>query len=189
MRSRFSDTVIAEMRGWQDGQGNSPFWEHLGKKFFGIGFQNADYMNAVDGTQFISDLMPRYPIYVDLLPEPARAVIGKPHDDSARALALLDREGFHFADYVDIFDGGPTVQCRTDDIASVRQTAKVTVDDIVDDSAIAGAKLHVISNDDISRYRIIRQPASVDDGRAILGASAAAELGCDVGATIYLFRT
>jgi arginine N-succinyltransferase len=184
LRGRFADVVIAEMRGWQDGNGNSPFWEHLGKKFFGIGFQNADYMNAVNGTQFISDLMPRYPIYVDLLPPDARDVIGKPHTESARALSLLQREGFHFADYVDIFDGGPTVQCRTDDIHSVRQAQRVVIVEIIDDARIADTPRCIIANETISRYRIVRQPLRLGEGGAIIGRATARTLGCETGANV-----
>ncbi len=186
LRERFADVVIAEMRGWQDAQGNSPFWEHLGKKFFGIGFENADYLNAVDGTQFISDLMPRYPIYVDLLPPDARDVIGRPHDDSARALSLLRREGFYHADYVDIFDGGPTVQCRTDDIHAVRAVRRVTVESVVDDDALSNAPTFIVSNDDIDTYRIVRQPLSVAQDAVSIGRDAARLLGCEAGSSLSI---
>ncbi|KAA3619030.1 MAG: arginine N-succinyltransferase [Proteobacteria bacterium] len=188
LRDRFANVVIAEMRGWQDTDGESPFWEHLGKKFFGLAFENADYMNAVNGTQFISDLMPRYPIYVDLLAREAREVIGKPHTDSARALSLLLREGFYFADYVDIFDGGPTVQCRTDDIRSVQDARRLTVIDVVGDDAIAGAPVRIVSNDVITRYRIVRQPARIEKEGLLLGRSAATALGCDTGSVISMIE-
>lgn len=186
LRERFADVVIAEMRGWQDASGNSPFWEHLGKKFFGIGFENADYLNAVDGTQFISDLMPRYPIYVDLLPPSAREVIGRPHEDSARALSLLRREGFYHADYVDIFDGGPTVQCRTDEIHAVRAVRRVTVASIVDDGALQDDASFIISNDEIDAFRIVRQPLSLGDEGVCIGRQAARRLGCDTGSPLSI---
>lgn len=189
LRGRFADVVIAEMRGWQDTRGNSPFWEHLGKKFFGIGFANADYMNAVNGTQFISDLMPRYPIYVDLLPPEAREVIGRPHAESARALALLEREGFYCADYVDIFDGGPTVQCRTDAIRSVRDVRRLEVTRVIDDDTLADARQYIIANDDIARYRIVRQALVVADDGAIIGREAARVLGRGAGESISVLET
>lgn len=186
LRDRFANVVIAEMRGWQDASGNSPFWEHLGKKFFGIGFENADYMNAVAGTQFISDLMPRYPIYVDLLPQAAREVIGKPHADSARALSLLIREGFHFADYVDIFDGGPTVQCRTDDIRSVQETRSERVADIHEDDALLDSPRFIVANDDVEHYRIVRQPVSVTLRGVVIGRSTASILGLEIGSRVSM---
>ena len=41
----------------------------LAGRFFGMTFPEADEFNAVHGTQFIADLMPKTPIYVSLLTE------------------------------------------------------------------------------------------------------------------------
>ena len=78
-RARFGDKLLAELRGVLDEAGNSPFWDALGRQFFGMTFPEADKFNAIHGSQFIADLMPRHPIYTALLPESARAVIGMPH--------------------------------------------------------------------------------------------------------------
>ncbi|MFZ4688179.1 MAG: arginine N-succinyltransferase [Polymorphobacter sp.] len=119
-RARFGDKLLAELRGVLDDAGNSPFWDALGAKFFGMAFPEADAFNAINGNQFIADLMPRHPIYTALLPESAQAVIGQPHPKGRAALAMLESEGFSFDNYVDIFDGGPTVTARTDQVRSVR---------------------------------------------------------------------
>jgi len=123
-RARFGDMVIADLRGWVE-NGSSPFWEAIAGPFFGSGFLEADLHNAVHGNQFIADLMPRYPIYTSMLPAAARAVIGRPHAGSVPALRLLEVEGFTHEGYCDIFDGGPTVQARTDRIATVRDCRAV----------------------------------------------------------------
>lgn len=73
--------------------------------------------------------MPRYPIYTALLPEEARAVIGKPHDTGVPALKLLEREGFIYEGYIDIFDGGPTVFAYIDNIRTVQQCRSLPVAD------------------------------------------------------------
>ncbi|WP_353215941.1 arginine N-succinyltransferase [Sandarakinorhabdus sp.] len=127
-RARFGGRVIAELRGVMDSDGNSPFWDALGRQFFGLSFPEADRFNAVNGNQFIADLMPRHPIYTALLPETAQAVIGQPHRSGRAALAMLEAEGFVYDNYVDIFDGGPTVAARTDDLKTVRtsQEAQIT---------------------------------------------------------------
>ena len=78
--------VLAELRGVMDEAGNSPFWDALAGRFFGMSFPEADEFNAVHGTQFIADLMPKTPIYVAMLPESARAVIGQPHPTGRAAL-------------------------------------------------------------------------------------------------------
>ena len=58
-RARFGDRTLAELRGVMDEAGNSPFWDGLAGKFFDMTFPEADEFNAVHGTQFIADLMPK----------------------------------------------------------------------------------------------------------------------------------
>nr|WP_294847185.1 arginine N-succinyltransferase [uncultured Sphingomonas sp.] len=118
-RPRFGDTVLAELRGVMDQGGHSPFWDAIGGRFFGMTFPEADEFNAVHGTQFIADLFPTTPIYVSMLPEAARAVMGQPHPTGRAALKMLENEGFVWDSYVDIFDGGPTVTAHTDRIKTV----------------------------------------------------------------------
>ena len=79
-----------------------------------MSFPEADEFNAVHGTQFIADLMPKAPIYVAMLPESAKVVMGQPHPTGRAALKMLENEGFTWDCYIDIFDGGPTVTAATD---------------------------------------------------------------------------
>ena len=131
-RARFGDRTLAELRGVMDETGNAPFWDALAGKFFGMSFPEADEFNAVHGTKFIADLMPRTPIYVALLNEAAKAVMGQPHPSGRAALRMLEEEGFYFDRYIDIFDGGPTVTADTDDIRTIRESAHETVCEIAD---------------------------------------------------------
>ena len=126
-RERFGDTVLAELRGVMDEGGNSPFWDAIGGRFFGMTFPEADEFNAVHGTQFIADLFPKSPIYLSMLPESARAVIGQPHPTGRAALKMLENEGFVWDSYVDIFDGGPTVTARTDAVRTVQAAQELTL--------------------------------------------------------------
>ena len=45
---------------------------------------------------------------------------------------MLETEGFLFDRYVDIFDGGPTVTARTDEIRTVRESREETIAEIGD---------------------------------------------------------
>lgn len=120
-RARFGNKTLAELRGVIDEAGGSPFWDGVAGRFFGMNFQQADQFNAVHGNQFIADLMPKHPVYTAMLPESARAVIGMPHPSGRAAMRMLENEGFHWENYVDIFDGGPTMTARTDQIRSIRE--------------------------------------------------------------------
>ena len=130
-RERFGDTVLAELRGVMDDAGNSPFWDAIGGRFFGLSFPEADEFNAVHGTQFIADLFPMTPIYVALLPDGARAAMGQPHPSGRAALKMLENEGFSWDGYVDIFDGGPTVTAHTDKIRTVSEARETKVADAI----------------------------------------------------------
>jgi len=129
-RQRFGDRTLAELRGVMDETGAAPFWDALAGKFFGMSFPEADEFNAVHGTKFIADLMPRSPIYVALLTDEARSVIGQPHPTGRAALRMLEEEGFTYDRYVDIFDGGPTVTAQTDRIRTVRESNEETIAEI-----------------------------------------------------------
>src|SRR3546814_14367205 len=56
--------------------------------------QEADEFNAVNGNQFIADLMPKTPIYTAMLTDSARSVIGMPHPNGRAAMRMLETEGF-----------------------------------------------------------------------------------------------
>jgi arginine N-succinyltransferase len=127
----FSDSVIAEMRGVSDKLGGSPVWDAIGRHFFGMDFQEADALSSVS-KRFIKDLMPESPVYLDLLPADVKVSLGLVHPDTRPALAILESEGFVRTDLVDIFDGGPLLQCARDAIEAVRRCRKLLVGKIVD---------------------------------------------------------
>ena len=164
---RFSPKIIAELRGLLDADGKSPFWEGLGRHFFAMEYSTADYLTGIGQKSFIAELMPKHPVYVNLLPEAARDAIGSVHTDTAPARAMLEQEGFRYEGYVDIFDAGPTFECFRDDIHAVRQSRilQVTLDDaepvsdpLTDDIA------WLVANRDFANFRalVTTAPARVD---------------------------
>ena len=132
-RQRFADRTIAELRGVIDEAGGSPFWDGVAGRFFGMSFQEADEFNAKFGNQFIADLMPKHPVYIAMLPDSAKTVIGVPHPSGRAAMRMLENEGFAWENYVDIFDGGPTMTARTDQIRSIRDAKDVIITAVSDD--------------------------------------------------------
>ena len=149
---RFADKMIAEIRGWVDGEETSPFWEAIGRQFFRMDFDEADEINGVGNSQFIADLMPKFPIYTALLPEEARDVIGKAHDSAAPAKRLLEKEGFHFSGAVDIFDGGPTMEAHKWSIWSVRRSVRDKLGGIVEGAS--HDPKHLVAKTDINDFRV-----------------------------------
>lgn len=131
-RARFGHRVIAELRGVIDEAGGSPFWDGLAGRFFGMSFQEADEFNAINGNQFIADLMPKTPIYTAMLTDSARSVIGLPHPTGRAAMRMLETEGFANTGYVDIFDGGPTMIGKTDELRTIAGARDIMIAGVVE---------------------------------------------------------
>lgn len=176
--ARFAPTVIAELRGVVDEAGKSPFWEALGAKFFRMPFPDADLLSATTDNQFITDLMPRYPIYLDLMPPEARAVIGAPHPDGVGAMKLLQWEGFRYDRVVDIFDGGPLVTAPRSDIRTIRESRAVTVEA---GEALEGWRSVILSTDRIENFRVRRARAVLNGDAARVDKDALKAVGLETG--------
>ena len=162
----FADQVIAEMRGVIDVEGNSPFYNALPKKFFKMNFAKADYVSATQGNQFINDLMPKYPVYLNLLPKSAQQVVGQVNQASEPAKAMLERQGFKYTGYVDIFDGGPTLIADRDAIHVVRQhqcRKVVSISELDEDCS-----KFMVSNREFSGFRCAVGRVSLLPGEGII---------------------
>ena len=184
-RARFADKTLAELRGVIDEAGGSPFWDGVAGRFFGMNFQQADEFNAVHGNQFIADLMPKHPVYTAMLPETARAVIGIPHPTGRAAMRMLELEGFAWENYIDIFDGGPTMTARTDQIRSVREAQDGAIRRVDPNlAAHPHAEKKLVAHGQLAGFRATYGwVVAEDDGLAIDHASATL-LGVDAGDVI-----
>ncbi len=155
---RFGEKVIAELRGRLDRNGRSPFWEGLGRHFFAMEYSTADYLTGIGQKSFIAELMPKHPVYVNLLPADAREAIGAVHADTEPARRMLEQEGFRYDGSVDIFDAGPTVEAFRDDIDAVHRSRllPVTLDEVdpVPDNPVAGVPW-LVCNRSFAGFRAI----------------------------------
>ncbi|MFW9266734.1 arginine N-succinyltransferase [Pseudomonas sp. NR3] len=149
---RFADSVITEIVGFSSEDGQSPFWDAVGQHFFDLPYTEAERLCGLRSRTFLAELMPQYPIYVPMLPPAAQACIGRVHPDGQEAFDILEREGFETNNYVDIFDGGPTLHARVANIRSITQSHL----------AIARQSRHIdatgrylVSNDRLGHYRAI----------------------------------
>ncbi|MEX0606269.1 MAG: arginine N-succinyltransferase [Marinobacter sp.] len=124
---RFANTVIAEMRGVSTKNGHSPFWNWLNEHFIDLDFAAVTELVGTGNNGFIAELMPKYPLYTQLLSKEARAVIGQVHEDTRPALHMLESEGFRHKGYVDLFDAGPTVEAEFSQISSVANSLQCQV--------------------------------------------------------------
>lgn len=161
-RHLFSEKIFAEMRGVSDAEGRSPFWDSLGRRFFNMDFQQADMLTGKGNKSFIAELMPKHPIYVPLLSEPARAVIGQVHDATRPALRMLEAEGFNFNGLVDIFDAGPVIEAFIHNIRAIRDSNKrhVLISKRVSGEDATPEQRVMVSNRGFAGFRVLSVPVS-----------------------------
>jgi arginine N-succinyltransferase len=185
-RERFPEGVMADLRGFFDDEGRSPFWDAVGSHFFEMSFADADLYGGIHGNQFIADLMPKQPLYVNLLPESAQAVIGQPNEKGKAAMQMLLNEGFRWNGHVDIFDAAPSVDTRIDDIESVKQSATAEVLGI---SEYEGDQPAMIVTSDIRSFKACISTISVEKGGVRMPRAVMKELNLDMGDTVrYLIQ-
>ncbi len=173
---RFSRTVMAELRGYFDDEGRSPFWEGVASKFYRLPFEEADRMVTSTDGQFILDLAPRHPIFVELIEPAACEAIGRVHRDGEAARALLEREGFEHTNLIDIFDAGPTMTCQRDWLATIRagRCARVEIGKPRGSAAL-------LSTAAIEGFRATRAAVDLHEDVATIAADTARALGLAAG--------
>jgi len=162
-RARFTVTVIAEMRGYIDATGKSPFWEAVGRHFFHHDYYAADVLSGLGEKEFIADLMPRHPLYVPLLPPEVQATLGRVHPDTEAALALLRSEGFASMGEIDIFDAGPLVQAEVGQIRTVRQARTAAVREVGSNGGPAAGPVCLLSNASLDFRACLGTPSEFPD--------------------------
>ena len=180
-RARFADRVLAELRGIIDARGGSPFWDGVAGRFFGMSFQDADYFNAINGNQFIADLMPKHPVYIAMLDDAARTAIGMPHPSGRAAMRMLEDEGFRHDGYVDIFDGGPTMTARTDEVRSVREAKAATIAR----ADLDGGERAILATGRLGEFRSCFGLRAIDGGGIAIDAMSAEVLRVTTGDEVW----
>jgi len=80
------------------------------------------------------------------------------HDNTRPAIQLLKSEGFTFNGYVDIFDAGPTVEAKVDNIATIRNAQNFSVEI----GEMTGDTMVLLANDKLEDFRATVAPMAFD---------------------------
>ena len=177
---RFPQRICAELRGHFDANGSSPFWRAVGSHFYQIDFNAADYLSSHGRKSFLAELMPRYPVYVDLLPQEAQECVGLTHSDTIPARRMLESEGLRYENHVDIFDAGPVLECHVADLRTVRESVVVPVETGAPLAHHEGQRA-LVSNTSLTGFRVGVAPGVPEAGVFRLTAEDAAALGVRAG--------
>jgi arginine N-succinyltransferase len=172
-RKYFEDKVIAEMRGQVNDQGESPFFNAVGKHFFDIDFLHADYL-TLKSKKFIDELLPKYPLIAELLPKEAQKVIAEVHPHTVPARRILEQEGFKFSGLVGIFEPGPVLSANLDDVRAVRENIVVEISEITKEEV--KSEVFVIATCDKKFRACLGELELLEDGSARISAVTATAL-------------
>jgi arginine N-succinyltransferase len=181
-KNRFAKKIVAEMRGVQDANGKSPFWESIGRCFCEIDFAHADYLTGIGKKSFIGELMPHGPIYTSMLSDEAQAAIGKVHAQTEAAKGMLEGEGFKHEGYVDIFDGGATLEAYVEDLRIVQTSEICKVAPA--NSTVMPDNFLLVSNEQANNFRAILAQSSRDNHSIYLTQQQIDHLEIDFNSTV-----
>lgn len=183
---RFAPRVIAEMRGVSDERGRSPFWEGLGRHFFSVDYADAERIVGLGNKNFIAELMPPHPIYTALLPKEARDVMGQVHAQTAPAKHLLEQQGFRYQGYIDIFDGGPTLEAP---LAGIRAVSESRVLASRVGPVTSHGALHLLTNTRLADFRCALAAAELAGDHVVLDPITAGALGLAPGEPVRMAKS
>jgi len=165
---RFSATIIAEMRGVSDASGQSPFWNWLKTRSGHLDFATVTRLAGTATPEMLDALLPAEPLSTATMPTEAIRAIGQVHEQTRPALKMLEAEGFRHRGFVDLFDAGPTVEAKLNEITSSRHSTRCRVQ-IIDDSMPAITRNHPGNRDNV----MLIANTAVSDFRATVTTAAA----------------
>jgi arginine N-succinyltransferase len=180
---RFADRVIAQMRGRANSDGSVPFWDAVAGRFIPVDFATADAMSTIS-KQFIEEMMPQHPIYLELLEQGIREGIGQVHKETEPAVAMLKTEGFIGTNLFDIFDAGPVISAETQSIHAVQRTRHCIVGSVVNQLNGNSTQGMVASAED--GFTSVLTEVQVNDDTIDLVASDAKQLCVESGSPCVL---
>lgn len=105
----FGEALVAELPGWVDDHGRSPFWQALGARFYAGDPAEAQARLGADWRSHLAALLPRQTVYLSFLGPEAEARVLDVREDARPALAALRAAGFPPPEHARIDDGGPVL--------------------------------------------------------------------------------
>ena len=179
--AEFAPRTIIEMHGVRDPDDTSPFWEAVGRHFFKVDQRGAERLVAQGRKAFIAELMPKHPVYLSLLPESAQSTVGGIHPDIAGLAPLLEQDGFHFENHVDIFDAGMVLEAHTRTLNGVANSREFLAGA---GEPADGAQRWCVAAGEGEGFCMTAAPGSLAADRLILSPDILSRLGASAGASV-----
>jgi arginine N-succinyltransferase len=178
----FRARVLSELLPPLEPDGRSLLWEHLGRKFTGLSYLEADRISK-ENKEFIRTLFPSSEIYASVFPKRVQRLIGRVGPQSKGVEKMLKRVGFRYSNRIDPFDGGPHYEADFDAIRLVHDARKLPfrVGDV--DQGYLG----LIARESRGRMHFLatRTPFAFQDGTLAVPAGAVRAVGADAGGSLW----
>jgi arginine N-succinyltransferase len=113
-RAHYAPQLIVELPGPRDAAGQSPFWQGLGRFFYGGDPLAAARRFGPAWRSHVAALMPRQPVYTAFLADPARAAIAQTPASHRVLVDALWQAGLRYGHHIAIDDGGPVFEGALD---------------------------------------------------------------------------
>jgi arginine N-succinyltransferase len=181
---RFAQILALAFPGYLDADGESPFWNSVGRHFFVRGFDEINRFAGVRSKSFIAEVMPQYPLYLPLLTPAARAAIGREHPGHEGAMSEMLAEGFVRSRHVDIFDAGPVIKAERDRLATFCRSIWHPVR-IRPAALLPDAEPAMVANQKLDGFRcVVARYALSPTGQLMLSPEHAELLGVEEGRAV-----
>ena len=105
----FGSGLVAELPGWRDAAGHSPFWQALGARFYAGDPGQAEARLGPEWRSHLAALLPRQTLYLSFLGADAQARVLDVAPTDRPLLQALREAGFNPPEHARIDDGGPVL--------------------------------------------------------------------------------
>jgi len=159
--------VIAEMRGYFDENNESPFWNEVFSQKFNMTVREAIETRANGHKQKIIDMMGFEPIDISNMSERTKKILGQVHSSTKAARGLLEREGLHFNNYVDLIDSGPALEANIRELITIKDTKNYQIQGFSENSNFKGKNKFIICNNEPVNFRACISEVIINDNNKI----------------------
>jgi arginine N-succinyltransferase len=177
----FKKKVIAELLPPIHRGIGSTLYNFYGYKLTRLPYRKADLL-SYKNKEFILKLFPKSDLYYDVLPPEVQKDIERTGSGSTLARRLLSKIGFHYANQVDPFDGGPYDVAPLKEIEVIRRTRRRIFGGV---QPVRSSRKLLVMTEEKGFVRALLTPAVEKKGKVFLPGPSAELLRVKVGKQVY----
>ncbi len=102
---RYGESLIVELPGVRDALGQHPFWQGLGRHFYGGELQDTATRAGPEWRSHVAVMLPRHLIYASFLPDTAQTAIASCAAYAEPLRQVLHARGMQWRGHVGVVDG------------------------------------------------------------------------------------